>query len=45
MSGTPMSQDERQDLAALKYKEQQGTITAAEQAELDSLRDTFQCDD
>jgi len=40
-----MSTDQRNDLAELKEKEQKGTITAAEQTELDNLRDTYQCDD
>lgn len=44
MSGQAMSTEERNELAELKYKEQQGTITAAEQAELDNLRDTYQCE-
>ena len=39
-----MSQDERNRLAELKYKEQQQTITSTEQTELDDLRDTYQCD-
>jgi uncharacterized protein YnzC (UPF0291/DUF896 family) len=39
-----MSVEERNDLAELKEKEKNGTITAAEQIELDNLRDTYQCE-
>jgi len=45
MSGQAMSTDQRNELAALKEKEENGTITAAEQATLDNLRNTYECDD
>lgn len=39
-----MSQSERNRLSELKFKEQNQTITSAEQTELDGLRDTFSCE-
>lgn len=44
MSGQAMSTEERNELAELTEKEKNGTITSAEQAELDNLRDFYQCD-
>lgn len=39
-----MSQAERNELSELKFKEQNGTITASEQTTLDNLRETYSCE-
>ena len=39
-----MSTEERNELAELKEKEENGTITPEEQIQLTFLRDTYQCE-
>jgi hypothetical protein len=43
-SGVAMTQEERNELAALTQKEGDETINSTEQTRLQYLRDTFQCD-
>lgn len=43
-SGVAMTQEERNELAALKQKEGDETIESAEQTRLEYLRVTFQCE-
>lgn len=45
MSGTPMTQEEYNELATLKQKETDGTLITQEEIDrLAFLRDNFQCD-
>jgi len=45
MSDTGMSESQRNDIATLKYKIDQGTATPAEEEQYNTLFETYQCDD
>jgi hypothetical protein len=39
-----MTEEERNELSALKYKEASGTITPSEAVTLEDLRETYSCE-